>query len=75
MALQEMFAVLGEENEIEDADEETFLLYSNDIRSQNLGFVDATAQSVEVHLAGRDVTILQSPTVLASTRAGGTTGA
>ncbi|KAG6033508.1 hypothetical protein E4U19_006457 [Claviceps sp. Clav32 group G5] len=63
------------EDEIEDADNETFDLYSNDVGSQNLGFVDAAAQTVEVSLAGRDVTILQSPGVLASTRAGGTTGA
>ncbi|KAG6048672.1 hypothetical protein E4U17_007061 [Claviceps sp. LM77 group G4] len=63
------------EDEIEDADNETFDLYSNDVGSQNLGFVDAAAQTVEVSLAGRDITILQSPGVLASTRAGGTTGA
>ncbi|KAG6007746.1 hypothetical protein E4U21_005585 [Claviceps maximensis] len=63
------------EDEIGDVDEETFLLYANDICSHNLGFIDAAAQSLQIRLAGRDVTILQSPAVLASARAGGTTGA
>ncbi|KAH7328012.1 hypothetical protein B0I35DRAFT_6317 [Stachybotrys elegans] len=61
--------------EVEDADEETFLLYSQPIPSQNLGFVDPTAHSIDVSLAGRDLTIYQSPTILSSNRAGGTTGA
>ncbi|KFG87937.1 hypothetical protein MANI_028184 [Metarhizium anisopliae] len=63
------------EEEIKDADEETFLLYSNAIPSQNLGFIDPKATSLEITLADRDLTIHQSPTVLGSTRAGGTTGA
>ncbi|TWU72874.1 hypothetical protein ED733_003828 [Metarhizium rileyi] len=63
------------EEEIEDADQETFLLYSKPMPSQDLGFVDSKAPSLEVTLSNRDVTILQSPTLLTSTRAGGTTGA
>ncbi|KJK80877.1 Calcium-binding protein [Metarhizium anisopliae BRIP 53293] len=63
------------EEEIKDADEETFLLYSNAIPSQNLGFIDPKATSLDITLADRDLTIHQSPTVLGSTRAGGTTGA
>ncbi|KAF5544356.1 diaminohydroxyphosphoribosylamino-pyrimidine deaminase [Fusarium phyllophilum] len=63
------------EPEVEDAEEETFMLYSQPIPSMNLGFVDSRATSVDVSVAGRDYTIHQSPTVLSSSRAGGTTGA
>jgi hypothetical protein len=41
----------------------------------NLGFIDSRAASVDVSVADRDYTIHQSPTVLSSSRAGGTTGA
>ncbi|KAK6202156.1 Ribosomal protein lysine methyltransferase [Pestalotiopsis sp. IQ-011] len=61
--------------EVDDPDEETFLLFSRDIPSQNLGFVDARATKLELTVAGRDYVIHQSPTVLSSNRAGGTTGA
>lgn len=54
---------------------ESFLLFSRDIPSQDLGFVDAKAASLELTVAGHDLTIHQSPTVLSSNRAGGTTGA
>ncbi|KAF5027457.1 hypothetical protein F66182_418 [Fusarium sp. NRRL 66182] len=54
---------------------ETFLLYARPIPSLNLGFIDPSASSVDVSVAGRDYTIHQSPTVLSSTRSGGTTGA
>ncbi|QPH15930.1 hypothetical protein C2857_000462 [Epichloe festucae Fl1] len=57
MALQDLLPYL--EDEIQDADQETFLLYSSPLPSQNLGFIDPKAQSVEVVLAGRDVTIYQ----------------
>ncbi|KAI1011032.1 hypothetical protein LB504_002866 [Fusarium proliferatum] len=63
------------EPEVEDAEEETFMLYSQPIPSMNLGFVDSRATSVDVSVADRDYTIHQSPTVLSSSRAGGTTGA
>ncbi|KAM0250004.1 hypothetical protein ACHAQJ_008810 [Trichoderma viride] len=62
------------EDEIEDPDEETFLLYSNTIPSQGLGFIDSHASVLDLQLNGRDITIHQSPGVLASTRKGGTTG-
>ncbi|KAF3020616.1 Ribosomal protein lysine methyltransferase [Neopestalotiopsis sp. 37M] len=61
--------------EVEDPDEETFLLFSREIPSQNLGFVDARASKLELTIAVRDYVIHQSPTVLSSNRAGGTTGA
>ena len=43
--------------------------------SLDLGFVDRRAASIEVPVRGHDYTIHQSPSVLASSRAGGTTGA
>ncbi|TDZ31771.1 Diaminohydroxyphosphoribosylamino-pyrimidine deaminase [Colletotrichum spinosum] len=54
---------------------ETFFLFSHEIPSSNLGFIDPKATSLSLTLADRDFTIHQSPTVLSSTRAGGTTGA
>ncbi|KFY19277.1 hypothetical protein V493_08043, partial [Pseudogymnoascus sp. VKM F-4281 (FW-2241)] len=54
---------------------ESFLLFSQPIPSQNLGFVDQSATSIDLTIAGRDLTIHQSPTILSSTRGGGTTGA
>jgi len=50
-------------------------LFSQDIPSSNLGFVDAAADSIEIEIAGHDYTIHQSPGLLHSNNAGGTTGA
>ncbi|KAI6382464.1 hypothetical protein MCOR25_000756 [Pyricularia grisea] len=60
---------------MEDPEEETFILFSQDIPSQNLGFIDPSASMLELTVAGRDLTIYQSPGILSSTRSGGTTGA
>ncbi|KAH7030850.1 uncharacterized protein B0I36DRAFT_114838 [Microdochium trichocladiopsis] len=73
MALNELFNRLGAE--IEDPEEETFLLFSREIPSQNLGFVDAHATNIDLSIAGKEYVITQSPTVLTSNREGGTTGA
>ena len=54
---------------------ECFELFSRDIPSANLGFVDSRATTIDVTIHGNDFTIHQSPTLLSSTRAGGTTGA
>lgn len=54
---------------------ESFLLFSQDLPSQDLGFVDAKATTLELTVAGKDMTIRQSPTLLSSNRAEGTTGA
>ena len=54
---------------------ETFFLFSQTTPSQGLGFVDSKAVVLEVEVAGKDYTIHQSPTLLSSNRAGGTTGA
>ncbi|KAI5463162.1 hypothetical protein BGZ63DRAFT_402499 [Mariannaea sp. PMI_226] len=63
------------EPEIEDPEEETFLLFSQQIPSLNLGFIDPRASTIEVTVDQKDYTIHQSPSILSSNRAGGTTGA
>ncbi|OLN97483.1 Diaminohydroxyphosphoribosylamino-pyrimidine deaminase [Colletotrichum chlorophyti] len=73
MAVKALISSL--EDEILDPEEETFFLFSHDIPSSNLGFIDPKATSLSLTLANRDFTIHQSPTVLSSTREGGTTGA
>ncbi|KAI9720184.1 MAG: hypothetical protein M1812_003002 [Candelaria pacifica] len=55
-------------------DLESFLLFSQSIPSQNLGFVDSKATLVELTVAGQDLAIHQSPTILSSNRKEGTTG-
>lgn len=54
---------------------ESFLLFSQSIPSQNLGFVDSRAARLDLTVADRDLSIVQSPTILSSNRGGGTTGA
>lgn len=54
---------------------ESFLLFTRDIPSANLGFVDARAATVETVIREQDFVIHQSPALLTSTRSGGTTGA
>jgi hypothetical protein len=54
---------------------ESFVLFSRDIPSANLGFVDSRASTIEATIHGEDFAIHQSPTLLSSSRAGGTTGA
>ncbi|RDA95223.1 hypothetical protein CP533_1838 [Ophiocordyceps camponoti-saundersi (nom. inval.)] len=66
--------LLGEE--ISDAEEETFLLYAQQPLSwRDLGFVDPKAGSVQVMVGNLEVTLYQSPSLLASDREAGTTGA
>ncbi|PQE31706.1 diaminohydroxyphosphoribosylamino-pyrimidine deaminase protein [Rutstroemia sp. NJR-2017a WRK4] len=72
-SVQSLLDTLGPE--IEDAEEESFLLFSQSIPSQNLGFVDSKATELEFTINGQDLTIHQSPTILSSNRDGGTTGA
>jgi len=54
---------------------ESFLLFSQPLPSRDLGMVDSKATMLDVTIAGRDLTIEQSPSILASSREGGTTGA
>ncbi|KAI1353704.1 hypothetical protein F5Y01DRAFT_49304 [Xylaria sp. FL0043] len=71
MPLKDLFGLLGPE--IQDPEEETFLLFSQEIPSQNLGFVDSQATTIDLTIGGKDYTIHQSPTIL--NRPGSTTGA
>ncbi|KAJ5725618.1 uncharacterized protein N7483_006975, partial [Penicillium malachiteum] len=63
-------SVLTAEHEVE-----SFLLFTQDIPTGNLGFIDSRAATVDVSIRDNEYTIHQSPTLLSSSRAGGTTGA
>lgn len=54
---------------------EAFLLFAQEVPSNNLGMIDPRAPAVEIPINGKDYTIHQSPSLLSSHRAGGTTGA
>jgi hypothetical protein len=58
-----------------DRTKETFLVFSQDIPSDNLGFTDSTACSIDVAIGSHDFTIRQSPGLLRSNAEAGTTGA
>ncbi|KAK4554522.1 Ribosomal protein lysine methyltransferase [Recurvomyces mirabilis] len=73
MALDEFLAKLGDE--IVDVDEETFDLFSQTAALQNLGMIDAKAETLEITIGAKDYTIAQSPGLLQSSREQGTTGA
>ena len=60
---------------IDESSPESFLLFSQASPTRNLGFIDSKASCLEVSVNGRSLTIQQSPSVLSSNRAGGTTGA
>ncbi|KAF2877493.1 hypothetical protein BDV95DRAFT_601880 [Massariosphaeria phaeospora] len=65
--------LLGEP--VADVEEEAFILFSQAIPSQSLGFLDSQASVVNVTVAGRDLSIHQSRGLLTSDRSAGTTGA
>jgi Lysine methyltransferase len=54
---------------------EIFLLFTQEIPSQNLGFVDSAATELDIDVGKRTYTIQQSPGLLKSDRDAGTTGA
>lgn len=54
---------------------EVFSLYSQPVLKNDLGFLDLQRDSLELIVAGRDLTVRQSPTILRSDREQGTTGA
>ncbi|KAB5571946.1 hypothetical protein GE09DRAFT_1170326 [Coniochaeta sp. 2T2.1] len=60
---------------VHSVEEETFDLFSQNLPSLNLGFVDTKSSVIDITVAGHDLTIHQSPAILSSNRAGGTTGA
>ncbi|KAL1598838.1 Ribosomal protein lysine methyltransferase [Paraconiothyrium brasiliense] len=71
--MSELFALLGDP--VIDPEEESFIIFSQDVPSQNLGFIDSQAAEVEISIGGRDLTIRQSRGLLTSDRKEGTTGA
>ncbi|KAL2061788.1 hypothetical protein VTL71DRAFT_7166 [Oculimacula yallundae] len=73
MSFSMLLESLGEE--IDEPETESFLLFSQSIPSQNLGFVDSKATLLDMTIGDRDLSINQSPTILSSNRGGGTTGA
>jgi hypothetical protein len=60
---------------VDHGSSEAFLLFSQSIPSHNLGFVDAKATDLDVPVAGKQLSIHQSPGLLSSNRKAGTTGA
>ncbi|KAF2774134.1 hypothetical protein EJ03DRAFT_284209 [Teratosphaeria nubilosa] len=73
MATEDLLLALGPE--IEDVDEETFDLFSQDRRLDGLGMLDPKASEIDITVAGRDFTIKQSLGILNSSSDSGTTGA
>lgn len=54
---------------------DTFLVFSQDIPSQTLGFIDHKGATLDLTVAGKDLTIHHNRSLLASDRKQGTTGA
>jgi hypothetical protein len=54
---------------------EAFVIFSQDIPSQSLGFIDSQASVLDISVAGFDLAIHQSRGLLTSDRKEGTTGA
>lgn len=73
--MEQIIHLLANGEEVIDVDEESFLLFAQDIPSNNLGMLNPRAPSVEISINGNEYTIHQSPSLLSSHRAGGTTGA
>ncbi|MCJ1429108.1 hypothetical protein MMC29_007021 [Sticta canariensis] len=65
MTLSDLLQALDEE--FQDPEDELFLLFSQAIPSQNLGFIDPKADSLDIFVAGKDLIIQQSPAILSST--------
>ncbi|KAI4692873.1 uncharacterized protein J4E88_001243 [Alternaria novae-zelandiae] len=54
---------------------EAFVVFSQDIPSQSLGFIDEPAATLDLSVAGHDLVIHHSRGLLTSSRKEGTTGA
>nr|POE87965.1 hypothetical protein CFP56_11194 [Quercus suber] len=54
---------------------ETYALFSQPAALPDLGMLDPSAATLDLHIGGRDFCVTQSPGLLQSARAGGTTGA
>ncbi|KAF3903837.1 hypothetical protein AA313_de0209427 [Arthrobotrys entomopaga] len=66
---------LLQDEEVQDPEEECFILFSNKPDNRDLGFVSRTDSTVSVTINSHDYTIHQAPSLLTSTRETGTTGA
>ncbi|RPB26031.1 hypothetical protein L211DRAFT_822034 [Terfezia boudieri ATCC MYA-4762] len=78
MTLQTFLALLGDPLDGTNNDtlyEDTFAVLAHRPPPKNLGFIDHTSSSLSVTVNGHDFAINQSPQLLKSQRAGGTTGA
>ncbi|KAJ5811249.1 hypothetical protein N7447_007480 [Penicillium robsamsonii] len=73
--MDQLINLLANGEEVIDVDEESFLLFAQDIASNNLGMLNPRAPSVEISINGNEYITHQSPSLLSSHRAGGTTGA
>lgn len=71
--MEAFLCTLGDE--ITDVDEETFVIFTQPIPSQDLGLVDVKATCLSLTIENHEYEILQSPTLLSSKRIDGTTGA
>ncbi|KAF2805550.1 uncharacterized protein BDZ99DRAFT_574469 [Mytilinidion resinicola] len=71
--MNELLGALGDP--VTDPEEESFLVFSQAIPSRSLGFINSKATLLELTVAGRDLSIHQSPALLSSNRKEGTTGA
>ncbi|KAJ5282665.1 hypothetical protein N7505_000645 [Penicillium chrysogenum] len=67
--MDQIIDLLSQE-EVIDVDEESFLLFAQDIPSNNLGMLNPRAPSVEISINGNEYTVHQSPSLLSSHRAG-----
>jgi len=78
MTLQTFLALLGDPLDGTTSDtlyEDTFAVLTHCPPPKNLGFIDRTSSSLSVTVNGHEFAINQSPQLLKSQRAGGTTGA
>lgn len=73
--MDKLDCLFGDEARIRDLDEEVALTFSHPPPAQDLGMLDAKAGTVDLDVNGREFTIKQSPGLLQSKLAGGTTGA
>ena len=71
--LVSMLDWLGEQ--VASANEETFLLFSQTLPTNDLGFVDNKSEGLELDIGNRTIVLKQSPGLLVSQRKTGTTGA
>ncbi|RMZ86349.1 hypothetical protein DV736_g6423, partial [Chaetothyriales sp. CBS 134916] len=71
--IADAYAWLG--TPVEDASEETFFIFSQDVPSSNLGYIDNTSSTIDIDIGSRSLTLRQSPGLLKSDRSTGTTGA